>query len=56
MIHHGGEWYLFYHRHGSVVPAREWNAATPWDGKEGTDRQTCLVRLRFPEGEPVPDD
>jgi xylan 1,4-beta-xylosidase len=51
-----GEWYLFYHRHGSVVPPREWSLTTPWDGKEGTDRQTCMVRLRFPHGKPVPDD
>lgn len=50
-----GEWYLFYHRHGSVVSPRDWSLKTPWDGKEGTDRQVCLAKVRFAGGDPAVD-
>jgi xylan 1,4-beta-xylosidase len=53
---YGGQWYLFYHRHGSIVPERDWSLATPWDGKEGTDREVCVAKIRFTRGEPVPEE
>ena len=47
MAQKDGDWYLFYHRHGSVVPEREWRRETKWNGVDGTDRQVCCDRLKF---------
>lgn len=53
MAQKGDEWYLIYHRHGSVVPERDWHRDMAWNGTDGTDRQVCCDRLQFQDGEPL---
>lgn len=47
------DYYLVYHRHGSVVPERDWHRGMEWNGIDGTDRQVCCDRIKFRDGEPV---